>query len=108
MTKSQLKSMFIGKDDAFWGIVYDKEEGGSCFPTGHHASECTGYALAIQKKLGAGRVRVMGFFSSENPRATVSGYADGHDFAVVENRFIVDPWVVNVENIDDSGVYDLV
>ena len=102
-----LLSEFTGRDDEFWGIVGEGESGGAEFAgTGMSAVCCTGYALAIQKKL-PGRVRVYGFWSEDNPGAAVSEYSDGHDFAVVDGRYIVDPWAQEVEGCSSWGVLDL-
>jgi hypothetical protein len=36
---------------------------------------------------------VYGFLSEENPTSAIARAAGGHDFAVIDDRFIVDPWL---------------
>lgn len=102
-TKESLKQEFIDRDDAFWGITPD-EHSGSTFENGLGLF-CTGFALTIQEKLGD-RVKVWGFYSADNPGTVWDRLADGHDFAVIDNRFIVDPFAVEFE-AEGTGIYDL-
>jgi hypothetical protein len=97
-TKQKLQKMFACKDDEFWNVKFKKNEG-SYFPgTPYSGVCCTGFACRVQEKLGKDRVKVMGFDSRGNPDASVLELADGHDFAVVDGRFIVDPWIAEVES----------
>jgi hypothetical protein len=105
---ASLEKQFIGRDDSFWGITEDDDLGGASFSdTGRSAAECTGYACAIHKKLGVDRVEVFGFSDEENPTSSIAEAAGGHDFAVVDGRFIVDPWLTDVEGLGEKGVFDL-
>jgi hypothetical protein len=55
-----------------------------------------------------GRGRVRGFWVDDNPEATdVASVCDGHDFAVVDDRYVVDGWAVHVEGITKQVVWDL-
>jgi len=94
----ELQEEFIGKDDEFWGVEFD-DDGASNF-SGHAFSgvSCTGFAIRVLEKLGSNRVRIYGFLSTDNPNAGVNSLSGGHDFAVVDNRYIVDPWLSEVES----------
>ena len=90
-----LAEEFIGRDDEFWGIV---GEGASAKFAGTElrAWDSAGYALTIREKLPGRRVQVFTFAAEDNPWAAVSEDRDGHDFAVVDGRYIVDPWALEV------------
>jgi hypothetical protein len=95
-TAAELRLHFIEKADDHWG---PDEEGWSI---------CTNWAEKIQKALGKDRVVIAGFLTENNPSAKRMDYlAGGHDFAVVDGRWIVDPWITEVECEDKRGVYDL-
>lgn len=116
---AELQKRFIGRDDEFWGITYNEESGGSTFKTGYSGVQCTGFACAIKHMLEKGRVKVMGWSEEENPTSEVAQSAGGHDIAVVDGRYIVDPWLTDVEsgeitthtgksiNVNGRGVFDL-
>lgn len=56
---------------------------------------CTNHARYIDQKL-PGRVKIYGFSNQDNPTSKVareSIHPGGHDFAVVDNRYIVDSWL---------------
>lgn len=116
-TKATLKTEFIGRDDAYWGVdmkeVGEPREGlktevASEFRgSGFGGTQCTGYACSILEKLGPGRVKVYGFDSEQNPGSSIAQDAGGHDFAVVDGRFIVDPWLPEFGPGKETGVYDL-
>jgi hypothetical protein len=57
-----------------------------------------------------GRVQIYGFPNEKNPTAKASGWhPGGHDFAVVDDRYILDPWVrhVHAQDLATPIVYDL-
>lgn len=105
-SKGTLGAQFLGRDDKFWGIGEDAYGQAQFRKSGHSPVSCTGYACEIQEKLGKERVTVMGFDGESNPGSAISEIADGHDFAVVDGRYIVDPWVTDVEDIG-KGAYDM-
>lgn len=81
----------------------------SQFPDGTSAVCCTDYAAQIFKAL-PGRVQIFGFANEENPTSRVAReelHPGGHDFAVVDGRFIVDPWVRLVAGETGPIVLDL-
>lgn len=88
-----LEQQFSGKSDAFWGVTIDEEAGTSEFDSGYSGTTCTGFACAVLKKLGAARVKVMGFLADDNPSSQIAADAGGHDFALVDGRYIVDGWL---------------
>ncbi len=104
--RQDLETEFIGRDDEFWGVAVVGDR--TVFKdTGFSAVECTGYACAIRGKLGRDRVEVFGYEAENNPTSAISDIAGGHDFAVVDGRYIVDPWIVDVEAVSNRGVHDL-
>lgn len=121
-TKSQFDD-FIGKGDDFdfWDIYYDEEQESSFFNNlGFTGTQCTGFACRILQRLGHDRVKIFGFLDDENPGTAAGKMRGGHDFAVVDDRYIVDPWIVEVYNgnittpmdegldqLTDQGVFDM-
>lgn len=107
-TKADLRKEFIGRDDAYWNIEKETEARGSEFrDNGYGGTQCTGYACAILHKLGSERVKVYGFHAEENPTSSIAQDAGGHDFAVVDGKYIVDPWLPEFGQGKEGGVYDL-
>lgn len=73
------------------------------FPGGEHETRnCTACARIIADRFG-GEVR--GYHHDGNPTARVGETEGGHDFAVTEDRFLVDPWLFHYYG--DSPVLDL-
>jgi hypothetical protein len=105
-TRASLASYFSGRADTFWGIEETKDEGAVFKDSGIPATICSGFAHAIHQQLGGGRVAVCGFFDYDNPDSSIARDAGGHDFAVVDERFIVDPWLVDIAE-EKRGVFDL-
>lgn len=80
----------------------------SLFPDGGESVICTSWADDLVERLGGDRVTLVGYDALDNPDSAVSGVADGHDFAIVDGRYIVDGWVKFVEcGLNASGVYDI-
>ncbi len=50
---------------------------------------------------------VVGFFSADNPTAEIASGEDGHDFAIIADRFIVDYWGACATGMLDRPVFDL-
>lgn len=93
----------FGTDQAL-GVTHN-EEGQSVLPSGLAAVVCTFIAQYIVSISGG---CVMGFSADENPDSLIcqKGY-EGHDFAIVDNRFIVDPWIKLVETYSEQCVFDM-
>lgn len=61
------------------------------FPGGDHLTRnCTACARIITDRFG-GEVR--GYQHRDNPTARVGEVEYGHDFAITDDRFLVDPWL---------------
>lgn len=81
----------------------------SLFPDGLSATCCTDYAIQIFREL-PGRVKIFGFANDDNPMSRVAReqiHLGGHDFALVDDRYIVDPWIRLVAGASDQMVFDL-
>lgn len=85
---------------------YDEEEG--CYywdnPSGGNRLDsgiCTNGAELVAKKFGG---KVFGYYLGHGESALVGN--TGHDFALVQDRFLVDWWGANVEGTS-KPVYDL-
>lgn len=82
----------------------------SYLPNGGSAVCCTDYAAEIFTRL-PGRVQIYGFANEDNPTSKVAIdelHPGGHDFAVVDGRYIVDPWPRLVCGAFDQMVFALV
>lgn len=81
----------------------------SLLPHGGSAICCTDYAVHIFLKL-PGRVQIVGFANEDNPTSRCAReefHCGGHDFALVDDRFIVDPWPRLVPMVMEQAVFDL-
>lgn len=74
---------------------------------------CTFVASAV-KMLEGDNVKIYGFNSEENPESEYFfDDEEGHNFAVMNNRYIIDPWIYNnyenyeIEKTFDRSVFDL-
>lgn len=80
---------------------------GSALASGEPWFQCTSWARMVAAAM-PNRGRVMGFWIDDNPEATeIAKYCEGHDFAVVDGRYIVDGWAKNVEQMTNKVVFDL-
>ena len=93
-----------GSDDAL-GVCYDEELQLSLLPNGGYAASCGDCAYYIQSC--EPNTQVVGFWSRDNPSWVGADLQDGHDFALVDNRHIVDPWIVETEHFSARAVFDL-
>lgn len=98
---SELESEFdvVLHGRAFEGQTVFESTGASIFI-------CTNGADKVIELVGEG-VRC-GFFIEKNPvtHPEIDG-AGGHDFAVIGQRYIVDPWISLFTGAEDRSVYDL-
>jgi hypothetical protein len=93
-----------GSDEAL-GIVFDDVEGFAILPDGGRASscaDCASYIGSVERN-----TVIVGFWSRDNPTWIGAAYYDGHDFALVDGRYIVDPWIATTESFSESTVFDL-
>ena len=85
--------------------TYDGEEGVWKFADGSHCSVCVNSALRIAREFDGS---VMGYWSNSNPTARIGGsICEGHDFAFISGRWIVDFWSFRVARVLSSPVLDL-
>lgn len=85
----------------------DSEGDGSVFPDGTRATQCTNWARYARRAHGT-RAQIFGFFCADNPTAVaMARLADGHDFALLDDRFILDGWLCNVEGEISEPILDL-
>lgn len=81
----------------------------SVFRDGLDAICCTNYAIQVAKAL-PGRTQIVGFANEDNPTSRVAReeiHPGGHDFAIVDGRYIVDPWIKLVAAESEQVVFDL-
>ena len=62
----------------------------------------------LENKLSSD-IKIYGFYAKDNPGTVFQKQciADGHDFAVYQDRYIIDPWAYGVEFIMTSLILDL-
>ncbi len=81
----------------------------SSFPDNLDAVRCTNYAIQIGKKFRR-TTQIFGFENVNNPDCEFAQqrlHPGGHDFAIVEERWLIDPWVRLVRGAYQEIVYDL-
>jgi hypothetical protein len=100
-TAETLRGYFLGRSDKFWGIGADNRIGG-----GIDRMNC-GLAPKMCQKLGAGRVQFVSLHAHGCPESSIAQKHRSHYFAIVDERFIVDPWLADVEPSKEKGLYDL-
>lgn len=69
---------------------------------------CTNHAFYIRRTL-PGRVKVYGFHNTDNPTSKIARekiHPSGHDFAIIDDRFIVDSWLHLLRG-QDKWIFDL-
>lgn len=94
-----------GSDEAL-GVKWNDEEGRSFLPNGEPAVICSFCAAYIVRLEGAGKV--IGFHDGVNPTAHAAGYPGGaHAFALIDDRYIVDPWVKETGLTSKRAMFDL-
>ncbi len=102
----------FGSDDAL-GVRLDPVDGDdavSVFPDGSSAVCCTNYAQQVKLLLPGHEVLIVGFSNQDNPQCAAvieEWHPGGHDFALVDGRFLVDAWAKLVANTRRRVAYDL-
>lgn len=77
------------------------------FPQSGMATDPLTWAAQARRILGD-RVRIYGFWCFENPQATLMGeLRERHDFAVIDQRWIIDLWMRRYYSDEDVGMVDL-
>lgn len=84
---------------------YEPAQGCWSFRSGGSCLVCTDSAIKVVRRFGG---KVFGYNCTQNPSAVIGKhFCAGHDFAVVENRFLVDYWVYRVTGLIADPVFDL-
>lgn len=92
------RDTYKGDPDTFEEVAW--------LPSGEYMGRCTHCAKFVVKHLGEGEV--YGFAVSDNPVAHEGiNNCFGHDFTVVQNRYIVDIWMSLYAGEEKQSVYDL-
>lgn len=93
--KDGLPEYYDGTDELTYIGTPDR-----CFGAG---ATCTSHAEYIAT---AENGLICGFFTEDNP-CEIGRLADGHDFALIDNRYIVDTWLSHWECEISTPVFDL-
>ncbi len=85
---------------------YDPLEGKWGFGNGGDCCRCTDSARRIANRFGG---KVVGYYCRQNPTAQIGMKlcGEGHDFASVADRYIVDYWAYRIACVTRSPVLDL-
>lgn len=84
---------------------YREEDEEWLFTDGSAAVLCTSSALLVAKQFSG---VVLGYKSTDNPTATIGlPDLDGHDFALIGNRWLIDYWAWRVTRTIASPILDL-
>lgn len=75
------------------------------FRDGSACGICTSSAMLVARRFGG---VVLGYHSIDNPKASIGepDY-DGHDFALVNGRWLVDYWAWHVAGLVTTPIFDL-
>ncbi|MFK5947229.1 MAG: hypothetical protein QM500_00475 [Methylococcales bacterium] len=105
--KTELEELFKSEDSI--GIVYKSDEyndEAAYLPDGNQMGNCTNCAKYVISSVGRGEI--YGFLVEHNPitheMINISG---GHDFAIIDERYIVDPWISLYTGHETQTVYDM-
>ena len=101
-TKDDLEALF--SDRSSFGLSEDATR----LPDGEDLDNATAICRYVRRALGD-RAALYGFLFDDNPTARVSDtLAGGHDFAVVDHRYVVDGWVPFTPSLGiRQAVFDL-
>ena len=97
------ESNFNFKSERDWKFDgnYDPEdeddEGVWSFPSGGQWFICTDWSCYARRFYGD-RVKLFGFMVEDNPESEGLVGFEGHDFAVLDDRYIIDGWLKAVED----------
>lgn len=106
MTKRHRQLEALATDEAM-GVTQDGDE--SVFPNGDSAVNCTACAERMIELAGNGEI--FGWSEDSNVTSIVAPNGEGHDFAFIDGRYLVDAWIKNVDGppgyINERAVFDL-
>lgn len=96
--------------DHLFATLKDKAPGMySVFPDGLDGITCTHHAVQVGHALPR-RTKILGFANEDNPDSLVAIegiHPSGHDFAVIDDRWILDPWIRLVASAYDQICFDM-
>lgn len=101
MDRAELEAFFA--DESRLRIT--DEDGEARFPDGTAVVICTNCANRVIELLGRGEV--WGYFADDNPGTAAADGLDGHDFAIIDGRYLVDVWLKFVAGTVSRAVSDL-
>jgi hypothetical protein len=103
----QLIHDMFGTDEAL-GVYFAAEEQ-SRFPDNSSAVVGTNFAQQVKNRLPDHAVEIVGFNGVDNPHCQVvkGWHEDGHDFAILDQQFLVDAWPKLVAGLNMKIAYDL-
>lgn len=105
ITRAMLEVHF-GNDANYEISPGDSESTESTFPDGLTAAFCSHYAVQVKRELGE-CAQIYGFPVETNPASEIAQKDGGHDFAVVNGRYIVDQWANECGGYTVKAVLDL-
>ena len=84
---------------------FDQEEELWLFRNGGQCGVCTDSAMRLAAQFGG---VVIGYFASDNPSAAIGEpITAGHDFAIIDERWVVDYWSWRVTDLMSNPILDL-
>lgn len=102
------KSLFADLEKS---CLFNGDEECYVFPTGMAFMICTNWADLTRRYFGEDRAIVVGYLHEDNEGSKISEEHGGHDFVILDDRYIIDGWLtgVSLEQSDrlTPGVYDL-
>lgn len=102
--RSQLENYV---DQLIAGEHYDNEVGVWLFENGSQCGVCTSAAILVAETYFGS---VWGYSARDNPTALIGGSrfpCEGHDFALIQERWVVDYWANRVAQVSPKPVLDL-
>jgi hypothetical protein len=85
---------------------FNRSEECHVFPNGDASAICTSWAKYVRRLLG-NRVQLFGFSDENNPSSLIAKDYGGHDFALVDGRYIVDGWLTQVAGMHGNAILDM-
>lgn len=102
-SKEALRLANIFDTDEKIGVEYDEEEGASYLPGRKlYFGHCTSVAAYVLSTLKKGEIWGVG----DGVKAHAN-HGNGHDWSVIDRRYIVDPWNSTFTGETDQVVFDL-
>lgn len=103
-----------GIESRLTGQLKADARGIAVFPDGEPASDPLSWAGRLRREFGS-RVKIYGFWAFENPEAsTLNEIRERHDFAVLDDRWLIDFWISRhypeeggaLVDLQDADTYD--